>query len=73
MELGCMAFAALCVGDSGANLAQIRAYEEPEDIQEQSDSPSRLTAYQKVIKLRAGGKEVPLHLTFAEERWWHVN
>lgn len=63
MELGCMAYAALCVGDSGANLAQIRAYEEPEDMQDQLSHPERLTLRQKVIKLRAGGKEVPVHLT----------
>lgn len=63
MELGCMAFAALCGGDSGANLAQIQAYEEPEDLQEQLAIPERLNVRQKVIKLRAGGKAVPVHLT----------
>lgn len=63
MELGCMAYAALCAGDSGANLAALRSYEEPEDIQEQLDSPERVNLRQKVIKFRAGGKHVPVHLT----------
>lgn len=63
MELGCMAFAALCVGDSGANLAQLQSYEEPPDIQEQLDNPEKLNLRHKVIKFRAGGKEVPVHLT----------
>lgn len=63
MELGCMAYAALCLGDSGANLAQLQAYEEPEDLNEQLDRPEKLNLRQKVIKLRAGGKVVPFHLT----------
>lgn len=63
LELGCMAYAALCVGDSGANLAQIQAYEEPKDLQEQLDHPERLNVRHKVIKFRAGGKDVPVHLT----------
>lgn len=63
MELGCMAYAALCAGDSGANLAALRSYEEPEDMQEQLDSPERVNLRQKVIKFRAGGKHVPVHLT----------
>lgn len=63
MELGCMAFAALCIGDSGANLAQIQACEEPEDLNEQLAHPEKLNLRMKAIKLRAGGKVVPLHLT----------
>lgn len=63
MELGCMAFAALCVGDSGANLASIQSYEEPDDIQAQLDNPEKISLRHKVIKFRAGGKEVPVHLT----------
>lgn len=63
MELGCMSYAALCIGDSGANLAPIQSYEEPEDMHEQLDSPERLNLRHKVIKFRAGGKEVPVHLT----------
>jgi hypothetical protein len=51
------------VGDSGANLAQIQAYEEPKDMREQLDHPERLNLRHKVIKFRAGGKEVPVHLT----------
>lgn len=63
IELGCIAYAALCIGDSGANLASIQSYEEPEDIDEQLESPERLNLRHKVIKFRAGGKEVPVHLT----------
>lgn len=63
MELGSMAYAALCIGDSGANLSQIQLYEEPEDMQEQLDGPEKLNLRHKVIKFRAGGNEVPVHLT----------
>ncbi|GCB06542.1 hypothetical protein [Ralstonia sp. SET104] len=63
MELGCMAYAALCIGDSGANLAPIQSYEEPKDLHEQLANPERLNLRHKVIKFRAGGKEVPVHLT----------
>lgn len=63
MEIGCIAFAALCLGDSGANLAQIQAYEAPEDLEDQLSDPERITLKQKVVKFRAGGKVVPVHLT----------
>lgn len=63
MELGCMAYAALCIGDSGANLASIQSYEEPEDMQAQLAKPEKLTLRHRVVKFRAGGKEVPVHLT----------
>lgn len=63
MELACVAFAGLALGDSGANLAQIRAYQEPEDLDQQLAQPDRINLTQRVIKLRAGGKEVPVHLT----------
>ncbi|MCV2354558.1 hypothetical protein LNV09_10325 [Paucibacter sp. B2R-40] len=63
MEIGCIAFAALCLGDSGANLAQIQAYETPDDLEEQLSDPERITLKQKVIKFRAGGKYAPVHLT----------
>lgn len=63
MEIGCLAFAALCIGDSGANLASIQSYEEPPDMDQQLNNPEKITLRQKVIKLRAGGKEVPVHLT----------
>lgn len=63
IEFGCMAYAALCIGDSGANLASIQSYEEPEDLNEQLANPEKLNLRHKVIKFRAGGKEVPVHLT----------
>jgi hypothetical protein len=63
MELGCIAYAALCIGDSGANLAPMQSYEAPEDLHEQLDSPKWLNLRHKVVKFRAGGKAVPVHLT----------
>lgn len=63
MELACVVFSGLAIGDSGANLAQIRAYEEPENLQEQLAKPDRINLTQKVIKLRAGGKIVPISFT----------
>lgn len=63
MELGAVAFAALALGDSGANLAQIQAYEEPDDLGEQLARPDRVNLTQKVVKFRAGGQEVPVHFT----------
>ena len=63
LEFGCMAFAALCLGDSGANLAQIQAYEAPDDLEKQLNLPEKITLKQKVIKFRARGKYVPVHLT----------
>ena len=63
LELGCVAYAGLCLGDSGANLASIQSYEEPEDMQRQLDNPEKINLRHKVIKFRAGGKEIPVHLT----------
>lgn len=63
MEMGCLAFTALCLGDSGANLAQIQAYEAPDDLEDQLNNPERRAFKQKVVKFRAGGKYVPVHLT----------
>ncbi|MBH9553107.1 hypothetical protein [Inhella gelatinilytica] len=63
MELACMAFAGLCIGDSGANLAQIQAFEEPEGIDAQLDDPDRVSLTHRVIKFRAGGKPVPVQLS----------
>lgn len=63
MELACVAFAALAIGDSGANLAQIQGYEEPDDLEQQLAQPDRVNLTHRSIKLRAGGKPVPVHLT----------
>lgn len=63
LELACMSFAALCIGDSGANLAQIQSFEEPANLGKQLQSPDRVSLRHKVVKFRAGGKEVPVHLT----------
>lgn len=63
MELACVTFAGLAIGDSGANLSQIQRYEKPDDLSQQLERPERLSLTQKVIKFRAGGKPVPVHLT----------
>lgn len=63
LELACVAFAGLAIGDSGANLAQIQSYEEPADLQRQLAQPDRVNLTQKVVKFRAGGASVPVHLT----------
>lgn len=63
MELACVTFAGLAIGDSGANLAQIQAYEEPDDLQEQLRQPERINLRRRVIKFRAGSKLVPVYLT----------
>ncbi|MEJ6007174.1 hypothetical protein WG899_16620 [Paucibacter sp. AS339] len=63
MELACLGFAALCIGDSGANLAQIQAFEEPEDLDGQLDDPDRVSLTKREFKFRAGGKPVSVHLS----------
>jgi hypothetical protein len=63
MELACVAFAGLAFVDSGANLAVLQEYEEPDDLQEQLAQPERINLTERVVKLRAGGKLVDVHLT----------
>jgi hypothetical protein len=63
MELSCVAFAGLALADSGANLAVLRAYEEPEDLEQQLAQPERINLTHKAIKFRAGGKLVPVTMT----------
>ena len=63
MELAAMCYAELVICDSGVNLAQIQLYEEPHDLSKQLAEPDRISLTQKVIKLRAGGKAVPLTMT----------
>lgn len=63
MELAAMSYTGLVIGDSGANLAQVQAYEEPQDLSEQLAEPDRVSLTQKVVKLRAGGKAVPVTMT----------
>jgi hypothetical protein len=63
MELACMAFAALVLADSGANLAVLQSYEEPEDLPDQLAQPQRVNLRDRAIKFRAGGKLVPVHLS----------
>ena len=63
MELACVAFAALVLADSGANLAVLQSYEEPEDLQEQLAHPEKVNLRGRAMKFRAGGKLVPVHLT----------
>lgn len=63
MELAAMSFTGLIIGDSGANLAQIQIFEEPQDLSEQLAEPDRISLTQKIVKLRAGGKDVPFTMT----------
>lgn len=63
MELACVAYAGLVFVDSGANLAVIQEYEEPEDFEEQLANPDRINLTQKAVKFRAGGKKVEVHLS----------
>jgi hypothetical protein len=63
MELAAMSFTGLVIADSGANLAQVQIFEEPQDFLEQLAEPDRVSLTQKVVKLRAGGKAVPLTMT----------
>jgi hypothetical protein len=63
IELACVAFAALVLADSGANLAVLQGYEEAEDLQDQLSQPDRVNLTHRAIKFRAGGKLVPVHLT----------
>lgn len=63
MELAAMSFTGLVIADSGANLAQVQIFEEPEDLSEQLADPDRISLTQKVVKLRAGGKAVPVTMT----------
>jgi hypothetical protein len=63
MELAAMSYVGLVICDSGANLAQVQAYEEPQDLSKQLAEPDRISLTQKVVKLRAGRKTVPLTMT----------
>ena len=63
LELACIAFAALVLADSGANLSVLREYEEPEDLQDQLSQPDRFSLTHRAIKFRAGGKLVPVYMT----------
>lgn len=63
MELAAMSFAGLVICDSGANLAQLQLYEEPHDLCSQLAEPDRISLTKKVVKLRAGGKTIPLTMT----------
>ncbi|MBU7435783.1 hypothetical protein [Paraburkholderia fungorum] len=63
LDLACLSFAALAIGDSGANLAQIVQMEYSDEVHEQLNDASIVTMRHKEIKLRAGGKEVPVHFT----------
>ncbi|MBC3876650.1 hypothetical protein H8K38_02390 [Undibacterium sp. FT79W] len=63
MDLAAMSYAGLVLGDSGTNLAQLQRYEEPADLSKQLAAPERINLTKKVIKLRAGGRLVPVTMT----------
>lgn len=62
-ELACVAYAGMVFIDSGANLAVLQTYEEPEDLIDQLSDPDRINLAQKAVKFRAGGKSVEVHLS----------
>lgn len=63
MELACVAYAGLAFVDSGANLAVLQSYEEPEDLEEQLSQPDRINLTQRAVKFRARGRLVAVHLS----------
>lgn len=63
MELACVAFAGLAFADSGANLAVLQQFEEPDDLDEQLAQPDRVSLTQKAVKFRAGSKLIEVHLS----------
>lgn len=63
MELAAISYTGLVFSDSGANLAQVQAFEEPEDLSKQLAEPDRISLTKKVVKLRSGGKAVPVTMT----------
>lgn len=63
MELAAMSYTGLVISDSGANLAQVQIFEEPSDLSKQLAEPDRISLTEKVVKLRAGGKSVPVTMT----------
>lgn len=63
MELACVAFAAIAIADSGANLAPLQTMEIPDDIHEQLLNPSRVNQVHREVKFRAGGAPVPILFT----------
>lgn len=63
MELACVAYVGLVFVDSGANLAVLKDFEKSEDLEDQLAKPDRINLKQKVVKFRAGGKEVEVYLS----------
>lgn len=63
MELACVAYAALVLADSGANLAVLQGYEEPDDLLDQLAQPDKVNLRDWSIKFRAGRTRVPVHLS----------
>lgn len=63
IDLAAMSYVGMVICDSGVNLAQIQSYVEPEDLSEQLIEPDRVSLTQKIVKLRAGGKIVPVTMS----------
>ncbi len=63
MELACVVYTGLVFMDSGANQSVLTQYEEPDDLNEQLADPDRINLTQRVIKFRAGGKEVEVFMS----------
>ncbi|MEM5343383.1 hypothetical protein [Paraburkholderia azotifigens] len=63
LDLACMSFAVLAIGDSGANLAQIAHLRYSDELYQQLRNADTVTMRFKEIKFRARDKEVPVHFT----------
>ncbi|MBP0596884.1 hypothetical protein J8I26_02140 [Herbaspirillum sp. LeCh32-8] len=72
LDLACMCFAALAIGDSGTNEAQITRMDYSDEIYEQLADANIVTMRRKEVKFRAGGKEVPVHFTAVVRTRFHT-
>jgi hypothetical protein len=63
LDLACVCFAGISVADSGANEATIAKLEYSKEIDDAMQKAQAVSMRLKEVKLRAGGKEVPIHFT----------
>lgn len=63
LDLACVCFAGIAIADSGANEATIAKLEYSKEIDDAMQNAQAVSMRLKEVKLRAGGKEVPIHFT----------
>ncbi|MBK3779823.1 hypothetical protein G3A43_09440 [Paraburkholderia aspalathi] len=68
LDLACLSFAVLAIGDSGSNHSQIAQLEYSDALWDQLSGADIVTMRLKELKFRAGGKEVPVHFTAVVRR-----